>query len=380
MTTDTDSGERAGPRGWPLVVRRARAEDRDEVLAFATRTWDGWDYMPHAFDAWVDADDGVMLVGTVGEAEGESPADREGQRLTSGAVVAVSRVARLSDDEAWVEGIRVDPRVRGLDVATDLQVAELHVAAPLATVVRYATGERNEASHRLGARHDFALLCSFRSYRWSATGEEEQRHGPDEPSGFDPEARSAATVERQTLLAALASGGLVAPVDEAAQWWDSLARDATFLAGERLYEYRNWALQELTDGRFLGHVQRGEVVVIGEPPGTAAGATHWALAILPAESLPSEDASLHLALVCGEADGALRLVTEIARSGADSLRFRLPEESPLASSPAANAAFSAAGFAPREWKLHILARPLDAANPPPPVDPAALVIEDAPAQ
>ena len=30
--------------------------------------------------------------------------------------------------EAWLEGIRVDPRVRGMNVATDLQVAELHWA------------------------------------------------------------------------------------------------------------------------------------------------------------------------------------------------------------------------------------------------------------
>jgi RimJ/RimL family protein N-acetyltransferase len=366
------------------VVRRARAEDRAQVLGFASRTWDGWDYIPHAFDAWLDAPDGVMLAGAVGvAADGSRPFDHEGRPLETGDVIAVARVARLSDDEAWLEGIRVDPRVRGMDVATDLQVAELRWAAPLATVVRYATGERNEASHRLGARHGFSLLATFRSYRWSKSGEEEERRGPESPSGFDAEPRAAATARRQELLTDLGAAGLVAPADEADGWWQSVSRDATFLAGERLYEQRGWTLQELTEERFLGHVHRGEVLVVGEPE-EGRGGYHspgdWALAILPVEALPSEDVSLHLGLLCGEGRSALRLVRDIARAaggGSDSLRFRQPEGSLLIRDHETD--FDAAGFGVREWLLHILARPLDDANPAPePTDSQALVIEDDP--
>ena len=348
------------------------------MLAFASRTWDGWDYMPHAFDAWLDAPDGVMLVGAVGTPpDGSRAVDGDSRPLAAGEVIAVARVARLTDDEAWLEGIRVDPRVRGMDVATDLQVAELRWAAPLAGIVRYATGERNEASHRLGARHGFRLLATFRSYRWSESGQEEERHGPESPSGFDPEPRAVATARRQELLAALAGAGLVAPVDEAERWWQSLSRDATFLAGEQLYELRGWTLQELTQARFQSHVQRGEVLVVGEPAQAGHPARDWALAILPAEVFPSEDVSLHLALLCGEGRRALRLVTDIAHSATDSLRFRQPDGSPLVTGH--EAAFAAAGFAVREWLLHILARPLDAAHPlPDPTDRSALVIEDDP--
>jgi hypothetical protein len=383
---DTTAGgsTAAQRRNWPLVVRRARAEDREQVLGFASRTWDGWDYIPHAFEAWLDASDGIMLVGAVGVvAAGARPLDHEGRPLEAGDVIAVARVARLSDDEAWLEGIRVDPRVREMDVATDLQVAELHWAAPLGSVVRYATGDRNKASHRLGARHGFELLASFRSYRWSADGSEEARRGPQSPSGFDAEPRAAATARRQELLAQLGTAGLVAPVEEAERWWQSLSRDATFLAGERLYEQRGWTLQELDQARFESHVQRAEVLVVGEP-GESGGAYHasrdWALAILPAEVFPSEDVSLHLGLLCGEGRSALRLVTDICRiagAATDSLRFRQPEGSPLVTG--LEAEFAAAGFAVREYLLHILARPLDADHPPPALPAtSALIIEDDP--
>ncbi len=42
-------------RGWPLVVRRARPEDSDAILGFATSTWHGWDYIPHAIPVWLEA-------------------------------------------------------------------------------------------------------------------------------------------------------------------------------------------------------------------------------------------------------------------------------------------------------------------------------------
>src|SRR5687767_12400318 len=150
-------------RDWPLVVRRARPSDRAAVLGFATKTWNDWDYIPNAWPVWLDASDGVLLVAA-------GPDDR---------AVAISRVAMVSETEAWLEGIRVDPAVRGMDVATDLQVAELAwAAAQNATVLRYATSARNEASHRLGARHGIEMLVALRGYLWSQNPDEE----PDEPS------------------------------------------------------------------------------------------------------------------------------------------------------------------------------------------------------
>jgi GNAT superfamily N-acetyltransferase len=354
-------------RSWPLVVRRARAEDGPAVLSFASRTWDGWDYVPHAWPVWLAADDGVLLVGCAGQpADGSAPVDRDGQPLIIGRPLAVARVALTAPTEAWLEGIRVDPSVRGLDVATDMQVAELHRAQALgASTVRYATGEHNEASHRLGARHGFELLTTFRTYWWSESEADDDDDDEDE-SGFGEEARAAAAALRDRTLARLASDGLVAAVDDEA-WWARLADDATFVAGARLYEHRPWALQELTPDRFEQHRAAGEVLA------TEDGEGRWALAVLERGALPSEDVSLHLGLLVGDGSLCLRLASAVRAAAATSVRFRLPTDDP----PLLRGyeqAFGAAGFRAREWTLHILARALDADHPPP-ARHAGLVVE-----
>ena len=71
----------------------------------------------------------------------------------------VTRLAVLSDEEGWLEGIRVDPAVRGRGVATNLQIAELAWAqAHDLRVLRYMTGQGNEGSLKLGAHHGFAVI------------------------------------------------------------------------------------------------------------------------------------------------------------------------------------------------------------------------------
>ena len=118
------------PREWSIVVRRVTPADKEAVLAFATSTWDGWDYIPSVFDHWVSAPDGVFLaVLPAPAADGAPPLDTTGEPLDPERVIAISRVTFLSDEDAWIEGIRVDPRVRGMGIATVLQVAELRWAA-----------------------------------------------------------------------------------------------------------------------------------------------------------------------------------------------------------------------------------------------------------
>jgi GNAT superfamily N-acetyltransferase len=142
-------------RAWPFAVRRARANDREAIVEFASRTFDGWDYLPHAFDAWLNARDGVLLVATAGRpADGSKASAANGDALEHGQVIAVARVALMSPAEAWLEGIRVDPRVRGLSVATNLQAAELQWAAAqrVRVAVSYKHIRAHETSAHLGCR------------------------------------------------------------------------------------------------------------------------------------------------------------------------------------------------------------------------------------
>jgi GNAT superfamily N-acetyltransferase len=363
-------GDRQVSRPWPVVVRRARPADREPIVRFASATFDGWDYIPHAFDVWLHAPDGVLLVAAAGRlADGSVARDANGQLLAADQPVAVARVALASADEAWLEGIRVDPRIRGMDVATDLQVAELQWAAARGVrVVRYATGERNDASHRLGARHGFELLTALRTYAWTAGAVAGAQRPERGPSGFELEVRKAASARRAALLARLRGQGSVAAADGARQLWASLVDDPTFMAGARLYEPRSWALQELTSDLFTRHLAAGEVLVAGDPR------ARWALAVLPREARPAEDVSLHLALLAGDGELAIELAGLVRRVAQEPIRFRLPDPAPLLAA-GVERLIGEEGFVPREWVLHLLARAIDEQHPPPEPDPARLVVE-----
>jgi hypothetical protein len=280
----------------------------------------------------------------------------------------------VSPTEAWLEGIRVDPRVRGMGVAADLQVAELHwVQAQGATVVRYATGASNEASHRLGAKDDINLVARFRSWWWSPTGEPSDDE--DEPSAFDPAIRRAATQRRQRALKLMTEAGMaVDPArDDVAKLWRRVDADPTFNAGERLFEARSWAMAELTESLFRRHVERGEVFLARDVDTD----TGWALSILVAEQLPSEDSALRLSLLVGDGPATASMVDEIRRLTNEVLRLRIPTDAPLIAGH--EDAFKSVGFvSPDDWEMHILARKMTKNQPIPAANPARVVLAEAP--
>lgn len=365
----------AARRPWPLVVRVARADDRDAVLGFATNTWDGWDYMPHAFDRWLDAPDGVMLVGVVGAAATgatDGLRDADGNRLVPGTVIAVVRVAFPAPREAWLEGIRVDPRVRGMNVATDLQVAELLCAEASGTrVVRYATSARNEGSHRLGARGEFEVIVEFLGTAWHPPATESESHQDRAASGFIPEVQQAAQTRRDALMAEVRHAGLVADVAETPDLWRLVSEDQSFNMAARLYEPRPWALEELTEEKFTRHTARGEVVVTRGTNGRPA-----AVAIIVATVPPAEEAIPRLAVLSGAPKEAFELVERVRILAGEPVRIRYAVGAPLVDD--ARELYDDAGYEFSDWALHILARPLDEAHPAPSADPSALVLADEP--
>lgn len=311
------------------------------MLAFATHTWDGWDYVPQVWDTWLAARDGVLLVAcAVGAATGP-----DGSPIAAGQPVAMSRLALLAPGEAWVEGIRVDPAVRGRDVATNLQVAELAwAAAHGARVVRYTTGQDNEASHRLGARHGFVRLADRRSY------------GPRRDPGED-ETRLADPSALRTLAADT-------PAAEIDRWWRLVAQDATFAAGDGLYEPRGWAFQRLDAARFAAHVRRGEVGLARDG---------GALVVTSDGDTGAPD----VALLVGDGRSALTLLDDLRRTAGRAPRPRLPDPDPPMLRGGIAERWAADGFPAHDHTLHILARAMDA--PLPQADPpGVLVLADRP--
>ncbi len=292
--------------------------------------------------------EGIVLVGSVGRSRaGSAAVDANGATLEPDTVIAMTRLTMLSQADAWLEGIRVDPRVRGMEVATDLQVAELQwVEAHRASVVRYLANELNAGSLRLGARHGLNEVGRWRSR--VRTDGSNAASTPAHVTVADPEPLTRAT----------------------ASDWAWLSADPTFAAGHGLYEYRDWAFQELTEDRFRRHAERGEAfVATGMQPGSGA------LLILGRASL--DGASLagrhqRVGLLVGHTEAALQLLAPL---GYPSVRLPDPLPARLAG---LDEALAAAGLEPWPHAAVIVERRMDAADPLPAVNPERLVLEDTP--
>ncbi len=73
--------------------RKAAQADRERVLEISSKIWEGNDFLQYVFDAWVSEVEGEF---TIGEKDG--------------IIVGFAKYTKLSDSEAWLEGIRVDEK------------------------------------------------------------------------------------------------------------------------------------------------------------------------------------------------------------------------------------------------------------------------------
>jgi GNAT superfamily N-acetyltransferase len=325
-------------RSWRLGIRRALPADRDAVLAFATTTWDGWDYIPQVWDDWLADEVGAFLVGTAEPGpDGQAPTDRDGAPLDIGQVVAITHLAMLSPTEAWVEGIRVDPRVRGMDIATDLQAGVLDAARERgATAIRYVTGEVNEGSLHLGARHGLLPVAYL---RFHGREREDDRLGPT----------GTAAVEA-TLAAAERDGVLLRDPADAGAWFARLVDDPTFRAGHGLYEHTSWAQEALTEAKLADRIAAGEVLALGPDEHG-----RWVLLIVNrAESLA--DGELLAALLAGDGGRAVELLERLGGEPGPLARLRLPDPAPIMAGHEAD--WLRLGYRPHEGRMVIVERVL----------------------
>ncbi|HMA34711.1 MAG TPA: GNAT family N-acetyltransferase [Chloroflexia bacterium] len=123
----------------PLLIRPARATDRAAVLAFCRQTWSWGDYIDDAWDRWLADPTGLFAVG---EADGR--------------VVGVDKLTLLTPGEAFFEGLRIDPAVRGRGYAQQFQRHMLAAARRTgARVVRFLTAVDNTPVHKMAERDGF---------------------------------------------------------------------------------------------------------------------------------------------------------------------------------------------------------------------------------
>ena len=149
-----------------LEVRPAREEDREAVLAFCRQTWDWGDYIDRVWDEWLHAENGLLLVATI-----------------DGQPVGVANVRMLNAQEAWMEGMRVDPAFREQGIASalfDAQIAEARRRG--ASSARLITEASNNAAVRLIERSSMRRVSAYALYQAGPIAAGSKRtHGIETP-------------------------------------------------------------------------------------------------------------------------------------------------------------------------------------------------------
>jgi len=241
-----------------FVVRPARPEDKEAVLAFCEHTWDEFgDYIADVWDEWLAEGTGAFLVGEL-----------------QGKPVAIGKVTELAPGEIWLEGLRVAPEARKSGVANAFMAGQRQYLARLRPrVLRLATGTHNVAVHHIMARSNFRRVATTLCFR----GEADETVTVPHPQTLEPDDGSAVL----TLL----------------------ERSAVFAAGHRLYAI-GWRWPVLTPDRLAGHLHAGEVVGYRRADRSLA-----AVALTPnAHDFLAEQGRLWIGLLDGAQDSVADLV------------------------------------------------------------------------
>ncbi len=205
-------------------VRPAREDDYEAVVDFTTDTWpdrDGGDYIPHIYHEWI-ADDGDGQQTFVVDVAGSDD------------VAGILQSVMLSEHEAWMQGMRVNPDYRGQGLSTFLQDAAFDWAVEQgATVARNMVFSWNVAGLG-GSRASGFDPCT--EFRWAH---------PKPDADADPSLR------------------VTDDADGAWSFWSSSAVRGE-LKGLVLDDEETWAVSELTRGRLRAAAADDRLFVVQE--------------------------------------------------------------------------------------------------------------------
>jgi ribosomal protein S18 acetylase RimI-like enzyme len=266
-----------------LIVRPARADDQDAILAFCQHTFRWGDYIPRVWNDWLRDSGGQILI-----------AEWDHQP------VGMLHVAFLDDGIAWLEGMRVHPdhRRRGLASAMDAY-GRACARARGCGAARLVTGKNNLASQSTLDALGYRRVVAFNEW----------------------ETKSLA---RGAPLARVASGRDAARILNL--WRDS----KTYAASHGVLPDPRWRWRPLSDDRLRGHLRFGEARVMED-----------AFVLLHAES-GGDWIGITIYALCGDAES----VRPLARAVRVEARYRgFPNvEAILADESTVNAVMRDAGY------------------------------------
>jgi len=128
-----------------VFCRPAIAADRAHVMELSALIWEGHDYIPQVWDAWLADEDGLLAVATRNER-----------------VVGVGKLTHLTPEEWWMEGMRVHPDFQGRKIGAQLFGYLVDQWNVMGTgILRLATSSERFQIHRLSQRFGFRLTTEL---------------------------------------------------------------------------------------------------------------------------------------------------------------------------------------------------------------------------
>lgn len=131
-----------------VKIRSALAEDRDVVLLFCAKTWDWGDYIDYVWDDWLNDPAGQLFVATIDEQP-----------------VGIVYLQMLTQTDAWLQGLRVDPAYRQQGIGRALsETAMVEAMQRGATAIRLAVEALNTVSIQLYTSMQMRKVGAFLLY------------------------------------------------------------------------------------------------------------------------------------------------------------------------------------------------------------------------
>jgi len=132
-----------------VVCRPALRKDTEEVLELCSHIWDGGDYIPMVWEDWLAEPDGMLGVSEMG-----------------GRVVGIFKLTKFTEQEWYMEGLRVHPEVQGRGIAAHIHDYVMETWRRMGSgIIRLTTGSYNVKVHQMCERTGFKRIAEFIPYR-----------------------------------------------------------------------------------------------------------------------------------------------------------------------------------------------------------------------
>lgn len=138
-----------------LVCRPALPMDTAQVMELVSHIWEGHDYIPYVWEAWLADPQGLLAVAEYG-----------------GRIVGLDKLSYISPGQWWLEGLRVHPEFEGRGIASHLNDYLLAYWTQHGSgFVRFTTSSERVKVHRLTTHRGFVKIGDYAFYRASALAE-----------------------------------------------------------------------------------------------------------------------------------------------------------------------------------------------------------------